>query len=74
MKLTVYSIAQSAYYTYQGTGTNWTENPASTPSVLGDLTNVSAASPSDGQVLTWVLADGKWEPKNADLHRDARAR
>jgi hypothetical protein len=32
--------------------------------VLNDLTNVDAAAPSDRQVLEWVSANGKWEPKS----------
>jgi len=31
-------------------------------SKLGDLTDVDAAGPTDGQVLTWVDANSQWEP------------
>ena len=48
--------------TFQGGSTHWTDDPISTVSVLDDLTNVTGA-PTDGQVLTWVNAAGKWEPE-----------
>lgn len=35
--------------------------PQDTPK-LGDLLDVQAPVPADGDVLTWVDADGRWEP------------
>ncbi len=62
LKLRLYDVATSLFMTFQGGTTNWTVDPVSTVSVLDDLTNVTGA-PTDGQVLTWFNAAGKWEPK-----------
>lgn len=61
-KLRMYSVAQSAFFTFQGVPIYWTEDQVSTVSVLNDLTNVEGA-PTGGQVLTYVAAADKWEPQ-----------
>ena len=63
-KLRMYSVAQSAYFTFQGLPTGWTEDPQSAVSVLNDLTNV-AGTPTNGQVLVYNSTTAKWGPGNA---------
>jgi len=58
----LYDQTATVWRVYHANTTSWEAEPASTVSVLNDLTNVQG-SPSDGMVLTYVLADGKWEPK-----------
>jgi len=62
LKLRLYDVATGRFMTYQGPSTHWTNDPLSTVSVLGDLTNVTG-SPADGQVLTFIAVDGHWEPR-----------
>ena len=31
--------------------------------LLGDLVDVDGTPPAEGDVLTWVAANGRWEPK-----------
>ena len=58
----LYDQAATVWRVYHSSTSTWDAEPASTVSVLNDLTNVSG-SPTNGQVLTYVLADGKWEPR-----------
>jgi hypothetical protein len=58
----LYDQSATVWRVYHANTTSWDAEPASTVSVLTDLTNVQG-SPTDGQVLTYVMADGKWEPK-----------
>ena len=60
LKMRLYSVAQSEFFVYQSTNT-WTAEPASTVSVLNDLTNVSGV-PTNGQVLQFSTGDNKWRP------------
>ena len=46
----------------QWNGTNWTNATLDLPTVLSDLTNVSNAIPSDGQVLKWDNPNQLWKP------------
>ena len=62
LKLRLYDVATGRFMTYQGPSTHWTNDPLSTVSVLGDLTNVTG-SPADGQVLTFIAVDGHWAPR-----------
>ena len=56
------AVGEVLYYN----GGNWTNHDLSIPENLEDLTNVSNATPGDGQVLKWDQALGLWRPK-ADL-------
>jgi hypothetical protein len=53
-------------------GFNWT-NEVIPPLSLGQLSDVYLAGPSDGQVLTYVTADGKWEAKDGGSGGGPRA-
>jgi Protein of unknown function (DUF2793) len=67
----VYDLNTGEYWTYHGSSTRWTSDPSSTPTAITDLTDVSAAAPTNGQVLTWVSGTGKWTPESltsAALH------
>ena len=46
----------------QWNGTTWTNATLDLPSELSDLTNVSNAVPSDGQVLKWDNGNQLWKP------------
>lgn len=46
---------------FVGDGSGLTDIPAGT-FALDDLTDVDAAAPADGEILTWVTANSKWEP------------
>ena len=74
LKLKLFNQADSKFYTFQGSGGGyWTADPVSTVSVISDLTNVAATSPSNGQVLTWVASASKWEPVSPTTYpTDAR--
>ena len=48
-------------------GSNWVPGVSSTVATLDDLTNVSAASPADGDFLRYDLANLQWENKTASL-------
>ena len=43
-------------------GSNWTNTILSIPSNVSDLTDVSNASPSDGEVLLWDAGNSLWVP------------
>jgi hypothetical protein len=57
MKL--FNQAVGKYYTKSANV--WTMDPVSAVTHLADLSDVTAGSPTNGQVLTWVAADTKWE-------------
>ncbi len=46
----------------QWNGTTWTNATLDLPSELSDLTDVSNAAPSDGQVLKWDNSNQLWKP------------
>jgi len=62
-QMRMYDQAATVWRVFHASTTNWDAEPASTVSVLNDLTNVSG-TPSDGQVLTFKASDGRWEPAN----------
>jgi hypothetical protein len=62
-QMRLYDQAANVWRVYHASTTSWDAEPASTVSVLTDLTNVRGM-PANGQVLTFVAADGKWEPRN----------
>ena len=61
-QMRLYDQGTTVWRVYHALTTSWDAEPASVVSVLNDLTNVQG-TPSDGMVLTYVLADGQWEPK-----------
>ena len=46
----------------QWNGSNWTNATLSLPSNVSDLTDVSNASPSDGEALLWDAGNNLWVP------------
>lgn len=59
--------------TFAWDGSAWDQvNTAGATPALDDLTDVDAAAPSDGDVLTWVAADSEWQnvaPSGGGGHR-----
>ena len=48
----------------QHNGSNWTNNTLDLPDKIEDLSDVSNAVPSDGQVLIWDAGNSLWLPGN----------
>lgn len=61
-QLKMYVNVPAKWYTYSGSG--WSQDPLSSVSVLSDIGNVSGATPTDGQVLTYDTVAGTWGPEN----------
>lgn len=57
-KMKFFNEATSTYWTF--TGGAWYEDAAAFPTVLDDLSDVSATSPADGQTLVWSETTNTW--------------
>lgn len=62
-QMRLYDQGATEWRVYHASMTSWVAEPASTVSVLTDLTNVTG-TPTNGQVLTFESATGKWTPEN----------
>lgn len=68
----VYDVGTSSFIRYTVAG-GWAAVAAGTPSTLSDLTDVSTAGVTDGQLLRFNATAGKWEPWTLVAPHDALA-
>ena len=61
-EMRLYDEGSSCWRVYHSGSSTWDAEPASTVSVLDDLTNVEG-TPTDGQVLTYRTSDSHWKPQ-----------